>query len=437
MASKLSRIERDLAELNELAERREAPPPRRREREAVPHEPAPALGISHKTAPRRAARARRAARGPAPECLARPRRATVDQRGGRDLDLQPHRGLPRGRRPGRRRDAPCWARCRARAGIRPTELAEGIYAPRNCDAARHLYRVTSGLESMVVGEAEVQGQVRRAYEAALAARVDRAADQPAVQRRAAHRQARAHRDRDRRRPRLGAVGRRRRSPATRSATSRDRHVVIIGAGETSELTARALPRRASRRCSSPTATPPARGRAGRALRRRHGAARRAARASSRRPTSSSPPPPRRTRSSAPTSSRSSCGRAAAARCSSSTSPCRATSTRRAPRSTGVTLYDVDDLQRQVARNHRMRARPRRAAPRRSSRRRSSASPAGSGRSRCCRRSPRCARTPRASSSRARRERRALGVGVRRATARASRRCPRVVSTACCTSRPST
>jgi glutamyl-tRNA reductase len=56
------------------------------------------------------------------------------------------------------------------AGLRPTELLDGIYSERNCEAARHLYRVTSGLESMIVGEAEVQGQVKRAYEAALAAR---------------------------------------------------------------------------------------------------------------------------------------------------------------------------------------------------------------------------------------------------------------------------
>src|ERR1700709_240061 len=55
-----------------------------------------------------------------------------------------------------------------RASIRPTELSEAIYSPRNCDVARQLYRVTAGLESMVVGEAEIQGQVKRAYEAALA-----------------------------------------------------------------------------------------------------------------------------------------------------------------------------------------------------------------------------------------------------------------------------
>ncbi len=54
------------------------------------------------------------------------------------------------------------------AGIRPTALAGAIYSERNCEAARHLYRVTAGLESMVIGEAEIQGQVKRAYDAALA-----------------------------------------------------------------------------------------------------------------------------------------------------------------------------------------------------------------------------------------------------------------------------
>ena len=53
------------------------------------------------------------------------------------------------------------------ANIRPTALSGAIYSHRNCDAARHLYRVSAGLESMIVGEDQVQGQVRRAYDAAL------------------------------------------------------------------------------------------------------------------------------------------------------------------------------------------------------------------------------------------------------------------------------
>ena len=70
-----------------------------------------------------------------------------------------------------------------RAGIRPTELAEAIYSPRNCDAARQLFRVTAGLESMIVGEAEIQGQVRRAHEAAMRAGRDRPAARTACSRR--------------------------------------------------------------------------------------------------------------------------------------------------------------------------------------------------------------------------------------------------------------
>jgi glutamyl-tRNA reductase len=138
-----------------------------------------------------------------------------------------------------RAEAELLGRLAQRAEIRPTELAGVVYSPRNCDAARQLYRVTAGLESMIVGEAEVQGQVKRAYEAALAAgttgpltnRLFGAALQ-------AGKRVRSE----------TGIGRERVSVSTVAVDlARDvvgdlraRSVVIIGAGETAELTARAL-----------------------------------------------------------------------------------------------------------------------------------------------------------------------------------------------------
>jgi glutamyl-tRNA reductase len=131
------------------------------------------------------------------------------------------------------------ARLAAHAEIGADELAEVTYALRNCDAARHLFRVTAGLESMIVGEHEIQGQVRRAHEAAretgtsgpLTNRLFAAALQTGGRVRAetaiAHRHVSLSSVAVELAERLlGDLG--------------GRPVVVIGAGETSELTAQAL-----------------------------------------------------------------------------------------------------------------------------------------------------------------------------------------------------
>jgi glutamyl-tRNA reductase len=131
------------------------------------------------------------------------------------------------------------------AGISPTELAELSYAPRNCDAARQLFRVTAGLESMILGEHEVQGQVKRAYETALAA----GTTGPLTNRlfsAALHTGKRVRNE-----TALASSNVSIASVAVELAASLlgelgGRHVLIIGAGETSELTAQALAARGLR-----------------------------------------------------------------------------------------------------------------------------------------------------------------------------------------------
>jgi glutamyl-tRNA reductase len=126
-----------------------------------------------------------------------------------------------------------------RAGIRPTELADSIYSLRNCDAARHLYRVTAGLESMIVGEHEVQGQVKRAYEQA------RQAEFTGAMTNRMFRAALATGKRVREETGISA-GRTSLSSAAVDFARESvgelagKRVVILGTGETSELTAAAL-----------------------------------------------------------------------------------------------------------------------------------------------------------------------------------------------------
>ena len=54
------------------------------------------------------------------------------------------------------------------SGPSPEGAREYGYIARDRDAVRHLYRVSSGLDSMILGESQIQGQVREAWEASRA-----------------------------------------------------------------------------------------------------------------------------------------------------------------------------------------------------------------------------------------------------------------------------
>ncbi|HEX6940326.1 MAG TPA: glutamyl-tRNA reductase [Longimicrobiales bacterium] len=55
-----------------------------------------------------------------------------------------------------------------RAGTTPAQASEYIYAHRGRRAVEHLFRVVTSLDSMILGEAQIQGQVRAAYQDAAA-----------------------------------------------------------------------------------------------------------------------------------------------------------------------------------------------------------------------------------------------------------------------------
>ena len=137
-------------------------------------------------------------------------------------------------------DNPTIARCLAAAEFSDkTEDAIGFYRHEGEDCVQHLFRVASGLDSMVVGETEVLGQAKQAYAAARAAggagpylhRLFQRAFRVA-------KQVRTHTDITRGAVSVGSV-------AVELAGRifgdlKKRKVLVLGAGETGERTARAL-----------------------------------------------------------------------------------------------------------------------------------------------------------------------------------------------------
>ena len=125
------------------------------------------------------------------------------------------------------------------AGIRPTELLGNLYSLRGNDAVHHLFNVAAGLDSMILGENEIQGQVRRAYELALV----EGSTGPITNRLfrdalSAGKRARTE----------TGIGRSRVSVSSMAVELAEqvlgdlgtRRVLVIGAGENGEVTARAL-----------------------------------------------------------------------------------------------------------------------------------------------------------------------------------------------------
>ena len=125
------------------------------------------------------------------------------------------------------------------AGIRPTELLGNLYSLRGTDTVRHLFGVAAGLDSMIIGENEIQGQVRRSYELALVegttGPVTNRLFRDAI---AAGKRARTETGIGRSRVSVSSIAVELAEQVLGDLCSR--RVLVIGAGENGEVTARAL-----------------------------------------------------------------------------------------------------------------------------------------------------------------------------------------------------
>jgi glutamyl-tRNA reductase len=116
---------------------------------------------------------------------------------------------------------------------------EAFYRYENADCVRHLFRVASGLDSMVVGETEILGQAKKAYEAArIAGAAGRYLHRLFQRAFRVAKHVRTHTEITRGAVSVGSVA----ADLAQKIFGdlRDCKVLVIGAGETSERTVRAM-----------------------------------------------------------------------------------------------------------------------------------------------------------------------------------------------------
>ncbi len=124
-------------------------------------------------------------------------------------------------------------------------LTDEIYTLSEPQSVQHLFRVASGLDSMVLGETEILGQLKKAYDLALQHGHTAASLNKAFQRAfnvAKH--IRTHTNIQRGSVSVGSVAVELAEKIFNDLSDRD--VMIIGAGDTGEKTARALRSRGAR-----------------------------------------------------------------------------------------------------------------------------------------------------------------------------------------------
>lgn len=126
-----------------------------------------------------------------------------------------------------------------KSGILVDELESYLYIKKNKDAVQHLFFVAAGLDSMILGESQIQGQVQDAYEIALDTEIsDSIINTLFMNALTVGKRVRTETQIDRESVSI--------SSAAVSLAKRfyngleDKVVLVLGAGETSELTTRHL-----------------------------------------------------------------------------------------------------------------------------------------------------------------------------------------------------